>query len=64
MYFLLLYDYVENAVERRAPFREAHRTCQARPRRPTPACSVSARWLAPPHARGSPELAELIDRRL
>lgn len=24
MYFLLLYDYVENAVERRAPFREAH----------------------------------------
>jgi uncharacterized protein YciI len=24
MYFLLFYDYVENAVERRAPFREAH----------------------------------------
>ncbi len=24
MYFLLSYDYVENAVERRAPFREAH----------------------------------------
>lgn len=24
MYYLLLYDYVENAVERRAPFREAH----------------------------------------
>ncbi|MDY0000368.1 MAG: YciI-like protein [Polyangia bacterium] len=23
-YFLLLYDYVENVVERRAPFREAH----------------------------------------
>lgn len=24
MYFLLFYDYVENAVERRTPFREAH----------------------------------------
>ncbi len=24
MYFLLLYDYVANVVERRAPFREAH----------------------------------------
>ena len=24
MYFLLLYDYVENVVERRAPYREAH----------------------------------------
>ena len=24
MYFLLFYDYVENAVERRAPYREAH----------------------------------------
>jgi uncharacterized protein len=24
MHYLLLYDYVENAVERRAPFREAH----------------------------------------
>ena len=24
MYYLLLYDYVENAVERRAPFREEH----------------------------------------
>lgn len=24
MYFLLFYDYVENVVERRAPFREAH----------------------------------------
>jgi uncharacterized protein YciI len=24
MYFLLFYDYVENIVERRAPFREAH----------------------------------------
>ena len=24
MYFLLFYDYVENAVERRAPFREEH----------------------------------------
>jgi uncharacterized protein len=24
MYFLLLYDYVENIVERRAPFREEH----------------------------------------
>ena len=24
MYFLLLYDYVENIVERRAPYREAH----------------------------------------
>jgi uncharacterized protein YciI len=24
MYFLLLYDYVDNIVERRAPFREAH----------------------------------------
>ncbi len=24
MYFLLSYDYVENAVERRAPFREEH----------------------------------------
>jgi uncharacterized protein len=24
MYFLLLYDYVENIVERRAPHREAH----------------------------------------
>ena len=24
MYFLLFYDYAENAVERRAPFREAH----------------------------------------
>jgi uncharacterized protein YciI len=24
MYFLLSYDYVENAVERRTPFREAH----------------------------------------
>lgn len=24
MYYVLLYDYVENAVERRAPFREAH----------------------------------------
>ena len=24
MYYLLFYDYVENAVERRAPFREEH----------------------------------------
>lgn len=24
MYFLLFYDYVENAVDRRAPYREAH----------------------------------------
>ena len=24
MHYLLLYDYVENAVERRAPFREEH----------------------------------------
>jgi len=24
MYFLLVYDYVENIVERRAPYREAH----------------------------------------
>ncbi|HXK10301.1 MAG TPA: YciI-like protein [Vicinamibacteria bacterium] len=24
MYYLLLYDYVENAVERRAPFRDDH----------------------------------------
>lgn len=24
MYFLLLYDYVENIVERRAPYREEH----------------------------------------
>ena len=24
MYFLLFYDYVENVVERRAPYREAH----------------------------------------
>lgn len=24
MYFILFYDYVENVVERRAPFREAH----------------------------------------
>lgn len=24
MYFLLFYDYVENIVERRAPYREAH----------------------------------------
>ncbi len=24
MYYVLMYDYVENAVERRAPFREAH----------------------------------------
>jgi len=24
MYFLLSYDYIENAVERRVPFREAH----------------------------------------
>jgi uncharacterized protein YciI len=24
VYYLLQYDYVENAVERRAPFREAH----------------------------------------
>ena len=24
MYFLLLYDYVENIVERRAPYRDAH----------------------------------------
>jgi uncharacterized protein YciI len=24
MYYVLSYDYVENAVERRAPFREAH----------------------------------------
>lgn len=24
MYFLLFYDYVENVVERRAPFREEH----------------------------------------
>lgn len=24
MYFLLFYDYAENAVERRAPFRDAH----------------------------------------
>lgn len=24
MYFALFYDYVENVVERRAPFREAH----------------------------------------
>jgi len=24
VHYLLLYDYVENAVERRAPFREAH----------------------------------------
>ena len=24
MYFLLFYDYVDNVVERRAPFREAH----------------------------------------
>jgi uncharacterized protein YciI len=24
MHFLLLYDYVENAVERRAPFRDEH----------------------------------------
>jgi hypothetical protein len=26
VHYLLLYDYVENAVERRAPFREAHLT--------------------------------------
>ena len=26
MHYLLLYDYVENAVERRAPFREEHLT--------------------------------------
>lgn len=24
MYYLLFYDYVENAVERRAPYRDAH----------------------------------------
>jgi uncharacterized protein YciI len=24
MYFMLFYDYVDNVVERRAPFREAH----------------------------------------
>ena len=24
MYFLLFYDYIENVVERRAPYREAH----------------------------------------
>jgi len=24
MYFVLFYDYVENVVERRAPYREAH----------------------------------------
>ena len=24
MYFLLFYDYVENIIERRAPYREAH----------------------------------------
>ncbi|MDA1184438.1 MAG: YciI-like protein [Acidobacteria bacterium] len=24
MYFLLFYDYVDNIIERRAPFREAH----------------------------------------
>jgi uncharacterized protein YciI len=24
MYYLLFYDYVENIVERRAPYREAH----------------------------------------
>lgn len=24
MYFLLFYDYIENIVERRAPYREAH----------------------------------------
>jgi hypothetical protein len=24
MYFLLFYDYIENTVERRAPYREAH----------------------------------------
>jgi uncharacterized protein YciI len=26
MYYLLFYDFAENAVERRAPFREAHLT--------------------------------------
>lgn len=26
MYFLLLYDYVENVIERRTPYREAHLT--------------------------------------
>lgn len=26
MYFLLFYDYVENVVERRVPYREAHLT--------------------------------------
>ncbi len=26
MYYLLLYDYAANAIERRAPFREAHLT--------------------------------------
>lgn len=34
MYFLLFYDYVENVVQRRAPYREAHlalvRECVAR----------------------------------
>ena len=24
MYFMLFYDYVDNAIERRAPYREAH----------------------------------------
>jgi hypothetical protein len=34
MHYLLFYDYVENAVEHRAPFREEHRTVVVGPLAP------------------------------